>query len=173
VHPLPTSSGRSFNAPWGPTVTIISLLVGALLLVVSVLGISRFLPEPTLVHLLAAAAPLLILVGTALFTVRGFRVEGRYLCVRRLFWETRMDMAHLQSAEVDLQAMKSSLRLAGNGGLFALAGLFRNRLLGTYRAFVTDPNRCVVLRLPKRPIVVSPDRPADFVVSVKAALGLE
>jgi hypothetical protein len=69
--------------------------------------------------------------------------------------------------------MKRSLRVAGNGGVFAWVGWFRNKRLGTYRAFVTDARRCVVLRLPKRPVVVSPDRPEEFVRAVESAVGLD
>jgi hypothetical protein len=94
------------------------------------------------------------------------------LVVRRLGWSTRIPLEGLQSVVVDPDALKGSLRLAGNGGLYACTGLFRNKRLGLYRAFVTDLNRCDVLRLPKRPIVVSPDRPEEFVGAVKAAAGL-
>lgn len=59
--------------------------------------------------------------------------------------------------------MQCGLRLCGNGGLFSFSGWFRNRALGVYRAFVTDPHRTVVLRYPRRPIVLSPSSPEEFV----------
>jgi hypothetical protein len=54
----------------------------------------------------------------------------------------------------------------GNGGFFAFTGYFRNKELGAYRAFMTDRRLAVVLRFPDRVIVVSPDRPEDFVSAI-------
>ena len=59
--------------------------------------------------------------------------------------------------------------LAGYGGLFAFTGWFRNKKLGAYRAFVTDLNRCIVIRLPKRTVVVSPNSPERFIEALKPA----
>jgi len=59
--------------------------------------------------------------------------------------------------------MRGSIRTFGNGGLFSFTGFYRNRLLGAYRAFVTDPRQAVVLRFPKRNVVVSPGAPEEFV----------
>jgi hypothetical protein len=59
--------------------------------------------------------------------------------------------------------------LFGNGGLFSFTGLFRNRSLGTYRAFLTDLHRTVVLHFSKRTVVLSPSAPDDFVHDVAAS----
>lgn len=163
---------REFGAPWGRAVTIVSVLATSLLLGVPLMGLFVVSPAQPLARWPMTILPLLILTGTALFAVRGFRLEDRCLVVRRLGWNTRIPLDGLQSVTLDPDAMKDSLRLAGNGGLFACTGLFRNKRLGLYGAFVTDLNRCVVLRLPKRPIVISPDRPEEFVRTVKTAAGL-
>jgi hypothetical protein len=47
--------------------------------------------------------------------------------------------------------------------MFSFSGLYWNRNLGHYRAFVTDLNHTVVLRFVTRTLVVSPDRPEEFV----------
>ncbi len=52
--------------------------------------------------------------------------------------------------------MKGSIRTFGNGGLFCFSGRFRNRKLGSYRAFATDPKLAVVLRFPDKIVVVTP-----------------
>ncbi|MXY98022.1 MAG: hypothetical protein F4Z29_09805, partial [Gemmatimonadetes bacterium] len=41
-----------------------------------------------------------------------------------------------------------------------------------YRAYATDPKRSVVLKFQSQTVVVSPDRPDDFVASVKERTGL-
>jgi hypothetical protein len=50
--------------------------------------------------------------------------------------------------------------------MFSITGLFRNRALGNYRAFVTDLTQTVVLRFPKRTVVVSPQNPERFVADI-------
>jgi hypothetical protein len=49
------------------------------------------------------------------------------------------------------------------GGLFSITGVYQNKRLGRYRAFVTNPQCCVVLVLPGRVIAVSPENPLAFV----------
>ena len=109
-----------------------------------------------------AALPLLTLPGAALFVIRGYALEAGHLAIRRLLWTTRLPLAGLQAVEVLPGAMRGSLRLFGNGGLFSFTGLYRSRPLGNYRAFVTDLNRTVVLRFVNRTVVVSPGDPGAF-----------
>jgi Bacterial PH domain len=116
-----------------------------------------------------ALLPLAIVCGGALFTIRGYAVTADALLVRRLWWATRLPLAGLCSAAFEPDAMRRSLRLCGNGGLFSFSGLFRNKTLGNYRAFVTDPRRVVVLRFATRTVVVSPSEPEEFVRCIAAA----
>ncbi len=64
---------------------------------------------------------------------------------------------------LDPDALRGSIRLFGNGGMFSFTGLFRSPKLGRYRAYVTDPARTVTLRFADRVVVVSPSDPAAFV----------
>lgn len=115
------------------------------------------------IRLWIALIPLVIVFGGALFTIRGYTVTADAILIHRLFWMTRLPLAGLQSAQFDPNAMRCSIRLLGNGGLFSFAGFFRNKPLGIYRAFVTDPRQAVVLRFPARTVVVSPSDPERFV----------
>jgi hypothetical protein len=107
--------------------------------------------------------PLVILFGAALFTIRGYSLSSDSILVHRLLWSTELPRAGLESAEVDLEAMRGSLRTFGNGGAFSFTGFYCNKRLGSYRAYVTDPRRAVVLRYAKRRVVLSPATPEDFV----------
>jgi hypothetical protein len=115
-------------------------------------------------------APLLLLGATAFFMIRGYRLTAQTLLVQRLGWQTALSLDDLQSAEVDPEAMRRSLRTFGNGGLFCVAGHFWNRKLGAYRAFATDPQRAVVLRFSNRTVVVTPDRPETFVAMITPSI---
>lgn len=158
-----------FEAPWATAVKVISLAVTALLLFAAFEVNRRAAGEldgPWL-HLVVAV-PLLILFGSLLFTVRGYRLEGSSLFVERLLWATEIPLAGLRSARHDPEAMKRSLRLFGNGGLYGITGLFSNKTLGRYRAYATDPANAVVLELDGRTVLVTPGRPEELVRALSA-----
>lgn len=159
----------SFGAPWSRGVAIIS--IGMLVLLV---GLTVVLPlviprEQGWAAWFGPGILAVILATTSLFCVRGFEIRRGDLWIRRLFWETRIPLGDLTRGWADPEAMRRSIRSAGNGGFLAYTGWFRNRKLGGYRAWVTDPARAVVLEIGKRKVVVSPDRPASFL----RALGLD
>lgn len=153
---------KTYGARWGRALRLISLLgsvvcVGSGFAIVwSSRGIMTW----------AGWLPLALIGGCALFTIRGYTIGRDALLVRRLWWTTRLPLAELQSATFEPSAMDSSVRLFGNGGLFSFSGLYRNNRLGSYRAFVTDLKRTVVLRFVSRTIVVSPDAPGNFVQEI-------
>ena len=62
--------------------------------------------------------------------------------------------------------------VVANSGVFSLTGLWWNRKFGRYRAYVTDQKRAVVLGFEQKTVVVSPDRPAEFVAAVKESCRL-
>lgn len=150
---------KHYKAPWSTSLIVISSLATVLCLGIALgmvwngRGIFPWL----------ALLPLAIVIGSAPFTIRGYTVTSDAILVHRLFWTTRLPLAGLQSAQFEPGAMRWSIRTFGNGGLFSFTGFFRNRLLGAYRAFVTDPRRAVVLHYSKRTVVVSPAAPEEFV----------
>ncbi|MEI6075118.1 MAG: PH domain-containing protein [Verrucomicrobiota bacterium] len=104
--------------------------------------------------------------GALLFVVREYTLEPRELLIRRLLWTTHLPLSGLQSASYQPNAMRGSLRLFGNGGMFSVTGWYRNRSLGNYRAFVTEFKNTVVLRYEKKAVVISPDHPEQFVAEI-------
>ena len=113
-----------------------------------------------------AVLPLAIILLCALFTVRGYSIANGTLLIDRPFWKTRVSLRELRSVKFDPAATHRSIRTFGNGGFFSFTGYFRNKELGSYRAFMTDRRRAVVLRFPSSVTVVSPDRPEDFVNTI-------
>ena len=150
---------KRYPAPWGKSLVVVSTLATVLCLAIT-------LSLTGLLHgwlRWEALLPLAIVLASAPFTIRGYTVTPDVLLVHRLFWTTRLSLAGLESAQVEPEAMRGSIRTFGNGGLFSFTGFYYNRLLGAYRAFVTDPRQAVVLRFPKRKVVVSPGVPEKFV----------
>jgi PH (Pleckstrin Homology) domain-containing protein len=153
---------KHYKAPWGTSLVVISSFAMVLCLGAA-LGLVRqgrgWLQWMALV-------PLSLVVGSALFTVRGYSVAPDVILIHRLFWSTRLPLAGLESAQFEPGAMRRSLRTFGNGGLFSFTGWFYNKALGAYRAFVTDPRRTVVLHYPGRTVILSPAAPEKFVLDL-------
>jgi hypothetical protein len=150
---------KDYDAPWSTSLIVISSLVTVFCLGIS-LGMvwngGGIFPWLGLL-------PFAIVIGSAPFTIRGYSITSDAIIVHRLFWATSLPIAGLQSAQFNPNAMSGSIRMFGNGGLFSFTGFFRNKLLGTYRAFVTDPHRTVVLHYFNRTVVISPATPEQFV----------
>ncbi|MBN1290430.1 MAG: hypothetical protein JXB48_01200 [Candidatus Latescibacteria bacterium] len=111
--------------------------------------------------------PLAMLIVAIFFIIRGYVITGDTLVVLRPGWSSKVDLNGLESVEADPRAMANSIRTFGNGGLFCYAGSFRNKKLGPYRAFATDQKRSVILRFSGHTVVVTPEKPEDFVSKLK------
>ena len=63
------------------------------------------------------------------------------------------------------------IRLFGNGGLFAVSGIFWCRAYGVYRAYVTSikPADLILVETATQKIVISPENPALFLASWQPA----
>ncbi len=159
-------------ARWPFGLKLVSSL-GSLLILGIGMAAYRAIPVPTgFTHgfgLAIAFVPVAILFFSLLFVVTGYDLEGADLLVRRLFWSTRIPLAGLRQIYADPWVCKGSIRLFGNGGLFAFTGLYRNKKLGNYRLFATDFSCAVVLILPKRTVVITPAWPDLFIHHVAQA----
>jgi hypothetical protein len=110
-----------------------------------------------------ALLPIAILVASLFFIVRGYAIEGTDLYVERLVSSTRISLVGLSSVSFEPAACKDSIRVFGNGGLFSFSGLFYSKRLGRFRLFATDLAHAVVLVLPQRTVVVTPEDTLPFI----------
>jgi hypothetical protein len=177
MSPMPGKAVRRFDAaPFSLSLKVISGVATAFLLAIALVapravvhrGAEAMARAITAVLILG---PPLMIGGALLFVVRGYELQPGMLHVRRLFWTTRIPLAGFQRAWHDPQAMRRSTRLFGNSGLFSITGVFRNKPLGTYRAFVTNPGQAVVIRLASRVVVVSPAEPRAFIAALESRDG--
>lgn len=156
----------NYRAPWGWPLILVSAISTLILIGVSgAIFVARERPTDIWFVLL----PLPMLIGTLPFTVRGYSLESGRLYVQRLLWRTEIPLEGLRSVEPMPNAMKGSLRSFGNGGLFSITGYYWSKSLGSYRAWVTDLPRTVVLRFEKKCVVVSPEDPARFAEELRKA----
>ena len=154
---------KQYRAPWSTSLIVISALATLLCLVIA-FGTPLLPPAKHGGEIGQALRwlPLALVPVCALFTIRGYTITPEAIFVRRLLWSTRLAREGLQSASFEPDAMRKSIRTCGNGGFFSISGFYWSKTLKSYRAFVTDPRRCVVLRYARRTIVVSPETPTEF-----------
>ena len=158
-------------APWSTGLKITSA-VGTVLILGVGIGAYRAIPVPTgFTHQFGLAVALILpalLVGSLLFMVTGYAVEGTELYIRRLLSSTCISLHGLDRAWIEPAVCKGSIRVFGNGGLFSFTGLFYSKRLGRYRLFATDISRSVVLILPSRVVVMT--EPEAFIEHVRQSL---
>lgn len=159
----------AFDAPWGLSLKLMTLFTSIILLGVPAIGLINNPGNDSYWLMAVVAFPIAIWIGGAIYLIRGYELSGNKLLVQRLLWKTEVELDHLQSAEVDPEAMSRSIRTFGNGGLFSFSGRFRNKKLGPYRAFVNDPKLAVVLKFSDKTIVVTPDNPGKFAEQIQSA----
>jgi hypothetical protein len=163
-----------FPAPVGRRVRIVPVLSFAVILFFCLLNVSLYKalhlrPPAFWPMVLAPTVGLVVALPIFFFQrVRCYRVTPDALEVLRPTRVNRFSFAGLQAVEVDPRAIEWAFKVFGNDGVGAITGRFRSRKLGAFRALVTDPDRSVVLRWPDLTLVVSPDRPEEFVHAVRA-----
>ncbi len=159
---------QTFQAPWGRSLKIATLLSSLFLTVIFVFGAYYSGNMSPVWKSGMILLPFVTIGISALFTIRSYRILENQLIIQRIGWQSTIDLGDLKSAEANPKAMSKSLRLFGNGGLFCFAGLFRNKLLGKYRAFATNPRNAVILRFPNRTVVITPEEPQSFVEMIES-----
>lgn len=158
-----------FRAPWARAVRLLSVGSVVLLLTLTLIGLLLGPRQSWIWWLAMVGAPLVILCGGLLFMVRGYVLTPSCIEVRRLGWSTRLPLAGLESVAGEPQALQGSLRLFGNGGLFAISGWFWNRRIGRFRAYATDPQRAVLLRYRDgAKVILTPHDVQHFIVRLRA-----
>ena len=135
-----------FSAPWSRSLRVLTTAAVALLLALVLIGVLVGPRQSWVWRMAMVGLPLVILVGSLLFMVRGYVLTESQIEVQRLGWSTVLPFAGLAAVSGEPQGLQGSLRLFGNGGLFGISGWFWNRRIGRFRAYATDPERAVLLR---------------------------
>jgi hypothetical protein len=152
-------------APWSTSLKVMSAISLVILAGVPWL-VKRTVPPDAFTNWVVSFvtwACVVVVIGSLLLVIRAYELDRSQLVVHRLLWPTRIDIRGLTRVWHDPAALKGSLRVLGNGGLFSFSGLFYNRALGRYRLFGTDPKRAVVMLMTARAVVVTPEDPDAFI----------
>ena len=170
-------AGTTFNAPWGRILKVLTSFSVLILLGVILVGIVtgpglKASGIETIWIFNMVLLPLLILIISPFFMIRGYILSRNILFIKRLGWTSKIHLENLQSVEVDSTLMKRSIRTFGNGGLFCFCGLYWKKEIGTISVYINDFSNSVVLRFSKKVIVISPEKPERFVAMLKQLRGM-
>ena len=165
-----------FDAPWDQRLTILTTLVGAILIGAATsltwVALARS-PSPiarAVLFLSAGISMGVFLLGAGL-SPRSYGIEGGRLIIHRWIGSIEIPMAAVRSAEpLDPVQIAGSLRTLGSGGFFGYYGRFRNQVLGDYRMYATRGEGYVLIRADP-PYVLTPDSPDRFIEAVRSGRG--
>ena len=108
-----------------------------------------------------------ICLGCYLYAPVGYELSGDRLIVR--FRRGEKEFGPVVGCSLVAAYPSWSLRLWGNGGLFAGTGIFWNRAWGVFRTYVTSarPQDMVLVETQTGKILISPRAPEEFVKGCK------
>jgi hypothetical protein len=110
-----------------------------------------------------------------LLRVTGYELTGDYLVIRRFLKARAIPRSAIKEVEVlPKEALDSSFRIFGNGGLFGYYGKFTNRRIGTMTWYATRRDKVVLLRLQGgEKIIITPNEPQRLQQALKKERGTE
>jgi Bacterial PH domain len=113
--------------------------------------------------------PIILCIVTYLFRPNNYSVSPDKLLIHRLINNVKIDRNNIQSVqEIDESQVKNSLRTFGVGGFFGNFGTFWNGKLGKMTWYITRKNNFVLVETKdQKKIILTPDKPAEFVASFK------
>lgn len=122
---------------------------------------------PGMVTYTVAILPV-VLFATWIFSVTGFAIENNSLIVSRPLWKTTIEIPPGSVARAETEVREGLLRTFGNGGLFGYTGTFKNRKLGSFKAYATDWKHAVSITSVAGDfkIVVTPENTEVFIQAV-------
>lgn len=163
---------RSYQAPWSRLVRTSTCATLVLLGAIVATGLFFGSRHLRIWNLAMIGGPALLILATLPFMVRGYTLTSRALLIHRLGFDTTLPLDDLRAVRGVTDDIRGSLRLWGNGGLFAITGWFWNRKLGRYRMFATDLSRAVLLEFARRRVLVSPHDPQAFIVHARKLMAM-
>jgi hypothetical protein len=146
--------------------TILLLLGVIAALVPSVL----FVPEEAQFTIKFAVILIVILLSIVLLIrPNNYSVSSDKLLIHRILYNVEIDRNDIKSVqEIDESQVKNSIRTFGVGGFFGSFGKFWNSKLGSMTWYVTRRNNFVLVETKdQKKIILTPDKPVEFVASFK------
>jgi len=169
---------RKFSAPWALYLWVTTIVIGFLVFVLIPYLIINAVCTKTLTDQSKALLFLLglvpfIFVLALFFAPIKYTVTNSEVIVNRLGPNVAVPIhtiEHISRPHRKQVRFLTTVRLFGVGGFFGGYGLFWNRSLGVFYAYITNLKTLVFIKYDNgRKILLSPDRPQEFLEAVAHA----
>ncbi len=150
---------KEFRSSWDFLLIAMTFSISAILIMLAFIG-----------GIISVIIAIVIITLGAFFGVYGYSLQPKELRIIRLGWSKDILYNDIVDIEYRPDAMMGSLRKFGIGGFFSYYGLFKNRVIGDYKAYATHRKNAVVITTKTgKKIVVTPSDPEYFVEKLKRA----
>ena len=122
------------------------------------------------VNLVGVSAIMIPFLISALSTVRKYSVDRQFLYIHKIIWHKKISMQNLIDVEKRTDLMESDFswkRLLKKKDFLSYKGQYKDKNIGEYEAYVTDPDHLVLLIFRDKKIAVSPEYVDQFVGFVR------
>jgi hypothetical protein len=166
-----------FHSPWDGKLTISTLVLSCVLLGGGVLTISVTLSTqmPRIAKaglVFAGLIPFAAFVGAGLYAPRNIAVTTKGLIVHRIKGPVVIPLEKITRIDaIDAGMLASSTREFGVSGVFGYFGVFHNKNIGRYSLYASRSDGYVLVRA-DGPVVLTPERPDEFVSAVRERMAM-
>ncbi len=140
---------------------------------IAYLALNHIIPSQPSLYIVAitVTTTLSVLLGTFLFSPRGFELTWKGLVIKRPLKSFVIPYNEIVAVE-RVRIPRSGIRLFASGGIHGFFGLFRLKGIGRVWMYVTDRNKGILIKT-KRGVqyIISPENPDAFLDVLKAMLG--
>ena len=115
-----------------------------------------------------------IIIGTYLYSPKGYAIHDNSLIIKRPIGELTINMSDIvEVRKIEKGEMSGTIRTFGVGGLFGYYGKLRNSTFGNMTYYVSQRKNMILLKtVTDKKIVISPDS-IDMVEKLNELLGLK
>jgi len=117
--------------------------------------------------IIAALIMLIILIFCYLYAPTAYEISDSRLIVYRNYG--KREFLNVPNCRLIEEKLPFTIRLWGNGGVFAGTGIFWNKLYGVFRMYITHAKQSefLVVETERQIIIISPENPKMFIESWK------
>ena len=101
--------------------------------------------------------------------LKWLRIDDEVLTLRAVHQQVEIPLADIRVRRLDDKEIAHLERLASAGGFVAGSGGFDSHLLGEFDLYATDLDNAVLIESEVSRLVVTPDRPEDFIEQLEGA----
>ena len=165
----------TFSSPWDGKLVLstllLSIIIGGGCALTAYTALSTPMPRIAKVCLLLAAlVPAAAIVGAAAYAPLKMSISSAGIEVHRLIGPVVIPFERISRVDLlEAERLRGSIREFGVSGLFGHFGRFRSKDIGPYTLYATSSGGYVLVEADK-PIVLTPERPEEFVASVRSRM---